>query len=179
MFSVWYFSVKSVLVVIWSAPPAKSPGKFGLKVLLTIIFSTTVVGMMSNANALLSGSVDGSKAPLRVTVLYLSDNPLTVTNLSFWIVVPPTLFRVSPRFLSGLFLIDSCETPSIITGLSFMAIIVPDTVSLFTCVVIVTSPRVSFLISEVSVGLYCWRPNDRIAAKIIFSFHFPPIITKD
>ncbi len=32
---------------------------------------------------------------------------------------------------------------------------VPDTVSLFTCVVIVTSPRVSFLISEVSVGLYC------------------------
>ena len=41
-------------------PPLKSPGRFADADLATIILSINDVGIISNENALLSGSVDGS-----------------------------------------------------------------------------------------------------------------------
>jgi hypothetical protein len=47
------------------------------------MLSINEVGIISNENALLSGSVDGNKVLFNKAELYLSANPLTNTNLSF------------------------------------------------------------------------------------------------
>ena len=99
-------------VVTWISPPLQSPGKFADEDFATIILSINDVGIISKENALLSGSVDGNGVLFNNAELYLSAKPLTKTNLSFWIVTPLTLLRASPKFLSGVFLINSIEIPS-------------------------------------------------------------------
>ena len=99
-------------VVICTKPPAKSPGKFAEAPLFIMILSISDVGMISNENALLSGSVDGNCVLFSNAKLYLSAKPLTNTNLSFWIVTPLTLLSASPTVLSGVFFIDSIDKPS-------------------------------------------------------------------
>jgi hypothetical protein len=47
------------------------------------MLSINAVGIISNENALLSGSVDGRSVLFRIAELYQSANPLTNTNLSF------------------------------------------------------------------------------------------------
>ena len=58
--------------------------------------------------------------------LYLSANPLTNTNLSFCIVTPLTLLSASPKFLSGVFLINSIDNPSD-TTLLFLIVLTTET----------------------------------------------------
>ena len=99
-------------VVICTKPPAKSPGRFADAPLLMMILSISDVGIISNENALLSGSVDGNIDLFSRAELYLSAKPLTKTNLSFWIVTPLTLLSASPTVLSGVFFMDSIDKPS-------------------------------------------------------------------
>ena len=81
------------------------------------MLSTNDVGIISKEKDLLSGSVDGNGVWLSNAELYLSASPLTNTNLSFCIVTPLTLFKASPKFLSGVFLINSIDNPSETTTL--------------------------------------------------------------
>ena len=88
-----------------------------------MILSIKDVGIISNENARLSGSVEGNGVWFNNAELYLSASPLTKTNLSFCIVTPLTLFKASPKFLSGVFLINSIDNPSDTTMLFLIVFI--------------------------------------------------------
>ena len=59
----------TVSIDIWINPPAKSPGKLADEDLFTIILSTKLEGIMSNENALRSGSVEGSNVLFNIAKL--------------------------------------------------------------------------------------------------------------
>src|SRR5687768_17343457 len=63
------FLLGTSLVVTCINPPANSPVRSGVAVLLITILSTTLAGITSNENDFLSGSELGSCAPFRNAVL--------------------------------------------------------------------------------------------------------------
>ena len=106
-------------MVILIAPPEKSPGRSGVDDLKINKLSINELGIISKEKALLSGSVLGKIELFNKAVLYLSFKPLTITNLLSWTDAPETLFKTSPIFLSGDFLMVSEEIPSEIEELFF------------------------------------------------------------
>src|SRR5450759_1286876 len=131
------------LVVIFTKPPEKSAGSSAAGDLNIMMFSIAELGMTSKEKAFTSASELGVAALFSHTLLYRCDNPLTIKNLSFCIVIPGTLFTTSEASLSRVLDICCADIPIETKGLALISVIIYDSVFVWRIAVTETSPRLT------------------------------------